>query len=172
MKKGLKGLLFLVIGVVIVLDVVLTIYLLNYNKYNVSVFGKKSLLIMTKKLENFEKDDLLIVEKAEDSEYKVGDHVFFYDTSSKESIVNYGKINKIDENEGLDNTFVMNDNFLLSYENIIGKSETVKVYSGLGGLLGLLASRWVFLIVIILPITVLFMYQLYLLILEVKKSKK
>lgn len=172
MKKISKVLLWFGIAIVVVLDITLTIYLLNYNKYNVSVFGDKSLLVMNRKIDKFEKGDLLVVKKNENSEIKVEDNVFFYDTISKETIVNFGKVNVVNEKEGADSTFMMSNNYILSDENIIGKADTVKVYSGLGAIIGFLSSRWVFLIVIIVPILVLFIYELYLLVLEVKKSKK
>lgn len=164
--------MWIFVGAILLIDIVLTIYLLNYNKYNVSVFGDKSLLIMTKKIDKFEKGDLLVVTKNDNSEVKVGDYVFFYDTFSKEAIVNYGKVYKVYSNPGSENTFEMSNNFLLSDETFIGKGETAKVHSGLGAIIGLLSSRWVFLIVIIVPILLLFMYEFYLLVLEVKKSKK
>ncbi|MDD3995534.1 MAG: hypothetical protein PHC42_02410 [Bacilli bacterium] len=172
MKKIIKIILWLFVGLMLIVDVSLTLYLLHYNEYNVSVIGDTSLLIMNDKIDKFEKGDLVLVKKNPNSDYKVGDRVFFYDNSGKEIVVNYGKINEVDENPGLDSVFVMNDNYLLGYDNVIGNSETAVVYSGVGSLIGLLASRWVFLIVIILPITILFLFQLYLLLNEIKKAKK
>lgn len=172
MKKIIKTILWLVVALMLIIDVALTLYLLHYNKYNVSVIGETSLLIMNNKIDKFEKGDLLLVKKTPNSELKVGDHIFFYDTTEKEVVVNYGKINEVNENPGLDSVFVMNEKYLLGYDNVIGKGETATVYSGIGSIIGVLASRWVFLIVIILPITVLFLFQLYLLLNEIKKAKK
>ncbi len=171
MKKILRYILWPVITIIIVIDVILTIYLLNYNQYNVAVFGNKSFLVMNKKIEGFKEGDLLIVKKNENSEFKAGDHVFFYDTISKETIVNYGKINAVNDNKDKPNSFIMSNNYLLSDENIIGKGETSKVYSGWGSILGFITSRWIFLIFIILPILVLFIYEAYLLVIEIKKAK-
>lgn len=171
MKKILKYIMWPVITIIIIIDVLLTIYLLNYNQYNVAVFGDKSFLVMNKKIEDFKKGDLLVVKKNENSEFKVGDHVFFYDTMSKETIVNYGKINAVNDNKDKPNSFIMSNNYLLSDESIIGKGETSKVYSGWGSILSFITSRWIFLIFIILPILVLFIYEAYLLVLEIKKAK-
>ena len=171
MKKILKYVMWFFIAIVITIDIGLTIYLLNYNQYNVAEFGDKSILVMTKKIDNFEKGDLLLVKKNKNDEYKVGDYVFFYDTISKESVVNYGKINAVNDNKDKPNSFIMSNNYLLSDENIIGKGETSKTYSGWGSIIGFVTSRWIFLIFIIVPILILFLYQLYLLILEIKKAK-
>jgi len=171
MKKILKYVLWIFIAIIILIDIVLTVYLLNYNQYNVAEFGDKSILIMDKKIDKFEKGDLLIVKKNENKEFKVGDNVFFYDTVSKETIVNFGKINEVNDNKEKENTFIMSNDYLLSDESIIGKADTAKVYSKWGSIIGFITSRWVFLIFVIIPILVLFLYQLYLLILEIKKAR-
>lgn len=172
MKKMKKTLFWTFIAIVLMLDVVLTVYLLSYNQYNVSTFGDKTLLVMTTKLSDYDKGDLLLITKVPNSEFKVGDQIFFYDTSSKESVVNYGKINKVNENPKATNSFIMSNDFLLSDENVIGKTEDVKVYAGVGAILGFIASKWVFLFIVIIPILILFIYELYLLIAELKKAKK
>lgn len=172
MKKIIKVILWLVVTVVVLVDVTLTLYLLNYNKFNVSVIGDKSLLVMKKNIDKFQEGDLVVVKKNKQSDYKVGDHIFFYDTAGKEVVLNYGKINEFEENPGSDPVFVMNNNYLLGYEKVVGKGESATVYSGIGGIIAILSSRWIFLLVIILPITVLFLVQLYLLIKEIKKAKK
>lgn len=167
-----KILFWTFIGIVLVLDVLLTIYLLSYNQYNVSAFGDKTLLVMTTKLSDYNKGDLLLITKVPNSEFKVGDQIFFYDTTSKESVVNYGKINKVNENPKATNSFIMSNDFLLSDENVIGKSDNVKVFAGMGAILGFISSKWVFLFIVIVPILILFLYELYLLIDELKKAKK
>lgn len=156
----------------VVVDVMMTVYLLNYNRYNVAQFGKYSFIIIDEKMDEFDKNDLLIVEKNNNSEIKSGDYIFFYDTKSKENIINYGKVNstyKVNEKE---TTFTMSNNFPLSSEYVIGKGETSKVFNELGLILGILASRWGFLFLIIFPVSILFIYQIYLFIVEVKKEKK
>lgn len=172
MKKILKILLWLVVAVIVVVDVTLTLYLLNYNKYNVSVIGDKSLLVMKNKIDKFNEGDLVVVTKEKGSEYEKGEYIFFYDTSTKEVVLNYGKINEIEKDEGYETVFTMNNNYLLGEEKLIGKGETAKIYPGVGSVIAVLSSRWVFLLVIIVPITVLFLFQLYLLIQEVKKVRK
>jgi len=171
MKKILKYVLWVFIAIVIVIDISLTVYLLNYNQYNVAEFKDKSILIIDKKIDRFEKGDLVVVKKTPNKDFKVGDNVFFYDTDPKATIVNFGKINEVNDNKELNNTFMMSNDYILSDESIIGKADTAKVYHKWGSVLGFITSRWVFLIFVIIPILVLFLYQLYLLILEIKKAK-
>lgn len=171
MKKILKYVLWVFIAIVIVIDISLTVYLLNYNQYNVAEFKDKSILIIDKKIDRFEKGDLVVVKKTPNKDFKVGDNVFFYDTDPKATIVNFGKINEVNDNKELNNTFMMSNDYILSDESIIGKADTAKIYHKWGSVLGFITSRWVFLIFVIIPILVLFLYQLYLLILEIKKAK-
>lgn len=172
MKKFKKVMFWTFIGLVLLLDIVLTIYLLNYNEYNVSVMGDKTFLVMTNKLDKYKKGDLLVVKKNPNSEYKVGDHVFFYEKNKDGSVVNYGKINELSKGQDGINSFIMSNEYILGDKSIIGKGETAVVYAGVGTVLGFLTSKWVFLIIVIVPILILFIYELYLLIVELNKAKK
>ena len=172
MKKIGKTLLWIVVGFIIIVDIALTVYLLNYNQYNVAEFGDKSVLIMNKKLADYQDGDLLLVKKTENKEIKAGDNIFYYDTTSLENLINYGRIIKVNDNPNGDNTFIMENSDILGYDTVIGADKDVKVYSGWGKIIGTLSSRWVFLFVIIVPILVLFLYQLYLLVQELKDYKK
>lgn len=172
MKKVKRIVLWSLLILLVFVDVMMTVYLLNYNRYNVAEFGKYSFLIIDEKMDEFDKNDLLIVKKNDNSDIKVGDYVFFYDTKSKENIINYGKVNstyKVNEKE---TTYTMSNNFPLSSEYVIGKGETSKVFENWGLVLSVLASRWGFLFLIIFPVSILFIYQIYLFIVEIKKEKK
>lgn len=165
-------LFWLFITLLVVVDVFVTVYLLNYNEYNVAQFGQYSILIMDDKLSDFDKGDLLIVKKNKNEDIKVGDFIFFYDTKSEDNIINYGKVNSTYKVNDKETTFTMSDNYPLSSEYVIGKSETSKVYSEIGLLLSVVASRWGFLFLIIFPIAVLFIIQIYLFIIELGKVKE
>ena len=56
--------------------------------------------------------------------------------------------------------------------NDIPFPKNTKVYSGWGGVLAALESRWVFLCFVILPILFIFLYELYEFAIEVKKNLK
>ncbi len=172
MKKIRKIFFWTFIAFVLILDILLTMYLLSYNEYNVSVLNNKTLIVMNSKIGDYKKGDLLVVTKNPNKEYKVGDQIFFYDVTSKESIINYGKINAVNVNTAGLNSFIMSDSFLLTDQYLIGKEDATVVYAGVGSIIGLLASRWVFLFLVIVPILILFIYQLYLFFNELKKAKK
>lgn len=175
MKNIGKYIMWFFVAIVIIVDVLLTVYLLNYNQFNVAEFGKKTVLIMDGrlKIEDFKKGDFVLVNKTDSKEIRTGDYIFFYDTNSKDrGVINYGKIKMVTVNTGTDNTYIMDNDYILGYDAVIGKSDDVAVYPVIGGIIGFLSSKWVFLFAIIMPILVLFLFQLYLLIQELKKAKK
>lgn len=188
MKKIGKYILWIVVTLVVLIDVLLTVYLLNYNQYNVAEFGNKTVLIMNGKLgvEDFKKGDLVVVNKTANKEIRTNDAIFFYytGTNDQKDVVYYSKVKMVNSNPNGDNTFIMpvrsksekagdqSMDYLLAQENVIGRADDVKVYPAIGAVIGLLSSKWVFLFAVILPILVLFLYQLYLLLQELKRAKK
>ena len=62
----------------------------------------------------------------------------------------------------------MNGDYPLSSEFVIGKAETSKTYHNLGSILSVLESKYGFLFLIIFPILVLFIYEIYIVIKEIK----
>ena len=171
MKKILK-----IIGIILIICYMavaffLTICLLNYNEYNVTeINGNSFVIVRDNDLEpDYQNGDLVIVNKNDNNHINSGDKIFFYNTYQNEISINLGKvINKqiINEKEV---TFYMEGNVAISSEYVLGKAETAKVYDGLGKILSVLESKLGFLFIIILPILVLFIYQIYAIILELKR---
>lgn len=161
----------IVLGVIYAgIAITLTVCLLNYNDYNITELGNKSLIIVENDelKPDFNDGDLVIVEKNNNSDIKVGDKIFFYDTYKDQISVNLGTvINKeiINENEV---TYTMNGDYPISSQYVIGKSATSIRYESLGTVLSILESRFGFLLIIIFPILILFIYEIYAVIMEVK----
>ena len=78
--KGIgKILLIIIVVLYLVLEIFLAVCLLNYNDYRITVFGNKSLLLLTEDLdEKYKKNDLVIVTKGDGSEVKEGDSIILY----------------------------------------------------------------------------------------------
>ena len=174
MKKVLKVIGIIFIVAYAALAITLTVFLLNYNKYNITeINGNSFVIIRDNELKpDFKKGDLVIVKKNKNNEIIVGDKVFFYDTYKETISVNLATVvdkETIDENE---TKFVMNGDYPISSEYVIGKAKTSKVYSNLGTILSVLESRFGFLFMIIFPILILFIYEIYIIIKELKSPKK
>ena len=175
MKGFLKFIGGILVTIYLIIVIILTVFMLNFNDYNVTVLGNKSfILMMDEKLEGYKKGDLLVVEKKPNDEINIGDMAFFYetDTVKKEVNINLGKVinkRKITDEE---TTFTMEGNVEFSSEYVIGTTNTTKAYSGIGGAISVLESRWVFLLLVVLPILFIFLYEIYAIALEVKKQLK
>ena len=161
MKKVLKIIGIILGAIYCLIAITLTVCLLNYNDYNITELGDKTLIIVRDDdLEpNYQKGDLVIVKKNPNREIVAGDKIFFYDDKEEQMTVNVTKT---------ETTFTMNGDYPLSSEYVIGKTSTSKVYHKLGSVLSTLESRFGFLFLIIFPILVLFIYEIYAVIKEIK----
>ncbi len=171
MKKVVKIFGLLIVAVYLVVAVFLTVCLLNYNKYHITELGKNSLIIVSDDdLEpNYVKNDLVVVYKNNNEDIKSGDYIFFYNAYQNQVSVNLGKVIKSTRVNEKEYTYTLDGNLEVSSQYVIGKSETSKTYSNMGLVLKVLESRLGFLLIIILPILVLFIYQIYAVILEIKR---
>lgn len=160
----------------LVIVVVVTVCLLCYNNYNVTEIGNYTLIpLVDGALEpNYKEGDLLVVKKTSNDDIEINDMFFFYDKDvDKNTItINLGRVISSKKVTADESTITMEGNVDFSSEYVIGTSDDCRVYSGLGSVLSILESRWVFLLVIILPILFIFLYEIYAIVLEVKKSLK
>lgn len=172
MKKVLKIIGFILITIYSVIAITLTVFLLNYNDYKITELGNKSLIIVKDNSlsPSYEKGDLVFVTKNESSEVNKGDKIFFYDIIDKNTVdINIGNVidkKNINKNEAV---YTMNGNYTLNQEYFIGKVATSKVYHNVGSILNILESRLGFLFIIIFPILIFFIYEIYMIIQEIKK---
>ncbi len=169
--KGIgKILLIIVVVLYLVLEIFLAICLLNYNDYRITVFGNKSLLLLTEDLdEKYKKNDLVIVTKGDGSEVKEGDSIFFYNPGQNYT-VNYAEVTSITPHANKTYTYKIGTTHNVYTEYYIGKNT--KVYKGLGGTMRLLESKWGFLLLIVLPTMIAVIYEFYAIIVEIIEFKK
>lgn len=177
MKKTLK-LIGKTIGIIIIaiysiVAIILTICLLKYNDYNITEFKDKSLIIVSddELRPDFNNGDLVVVYKNRNVDIQIGDKIFFYDTYQNQVSVNLGSV--IDKKTVTrdETTFIMDGEYALSSEYVIGAAKTSKVYPNMGKILGFLESRYGFLFIIIFPILILFIYEIYAVIKEIKSKE-
>jgi hypothetical protein len=144
--------------------------LLSFNEYNITVFGKTSFVVpQDDSLEpEFSRGDLLLIKRNDIADISEGDRIFFYETYSNDVTINIGTVDGIREVNANETTFTLVGEYDLSSQHLIGKVDTVNVYSGMGTVFEILQSRYGFLFLIILPIFVSFMYGIYALVREIK----
>ncbi len=170
MKKVLttiKKVIMTIIGVAyFMFALAMTILLLNYNDYGITQFGSKSLIIINDQIANetYEKGDLVIVNLPKLENMKVGDELFCYRIDSKGiPSLQVGKVGEVYLEE---RAISYENGETYSYEFIAGKTE--EIHEDIGAFLGVVESKWGFLFIVLVPCFLIFIYELYSLIIEIK----
>ena len=172
MKLILKSIGYIFLTIYIVIAIFLTVCLLNYNDYSVTeLMGNSFILVRDEELmPDFKKGDLVIVKKNNNDDILVGDKIFFYEAYNKKMTINLGNVVSKEKVNRHETTFVLSGDYALSSEKVIGKSSTAKVYPNLGYVLAFLESKFGFLFVIIFPILIIFIYEMFIFIKEFKSK--
>lgn len=168
--KALQVLKKIIVGIITVVfflfAISITILLLNYNKYGVTEMGDTSFILIKEELssDNYIKGDLVLVKSLKVDKINKGDEIFAYKIDSKgKAHIDLGIV---------ENTYITED--AISFENgstysmefVIGKAS--KTYTDFGTFLSIIESKWGFLFIILIPSFLIFIYQLYALIVEIK----
>ena len=125
----------------------------------------------------FCKGDLIFIKQCDTSKLKEGDIITFHPIIDHQYALNTHRIQKIDEVNGIrsyttigDNNNGVADQHVISDGDIVGKY--VGHISNLGKVMSFLSSSMGFLIVIVLPMLLFFIYQVYNLIMISIRLKK
>jgi ASC-1-like (ASCH) protein len=152
----------------IIIAIIVTLCLLNYNEYKVTEFGKNTLILITD--DSLEPDyadgDLVIATKEKLSETKVGDRIFFYNNDN----IKLGEVKQINEYEGMSTTYVLDGNFQVVEDDVIGNESSIKVFGKIGKALSIIESKWGFLFLIIFPSLLAFLNEIFQVISELKEK--
>ena len=144
----------------------MTFLLLNYNDYGVTQFGETSLVLIQEKVgvTEYEKGDLVVVESQRLEDYKVGETVFTYRVNSKGvASIEVGVIGEVYPEEKAI-AFENGDTF--AEEFIAGTPK--EVHKNVGSYLSVIESQWGFLFIVLVPCFLIFIYEIYALIVEIK----
>lgn len=149
-----------ILSIYLVIVITTTIYVLNINKYNLSVIGNYSFIPNND-------NSLTILDK--NKTVNVNDEVYYYDTYGKYITINKQKvINKEINNE--ETIYTLENKNLLSYNYLIGNSNGINIPI-LGSIIKIISSTLGYLIFIVLPILFTLIYFTYKLRMEIKNAK-
>lgn len=170
MKKVFSKIKSFIVGVLVCLFFVfalsMTILLLNYNDRGLTQFGNTTLVMINDDIasESFEKGNLVLVNSKKIYDLNVGDEIFTYRIGESGSVsIDVGKIGEIylDENAV---AFENGDIFSMTY--VMGTAN--KIYDNVGTYLSIIESKWGFLFIVLVPCLLIFIYEVYALIVEIK----
>ena len=153
-----------------IVAIILTVCLLSYNEYKVTEIGDYVFVLSTdEELEDIsKKGDLIIVKKESNKNINVGDKVFFYTKENGAVIICAADVTLKEQAYGRGYTYAVEGDYRLSDKHIIGKVDSSTKIPYLGTVLSILESRLVFLFLIVLPTFIIFLYEGYQLIIEMK----
>lgn len=168
MKKAISNILFILYAVIAIF---VTVCLLSYNDYKVSVFGSKSFVLVTDDSlsPRFKKGDLVIVDKK--SSVAIGRKAFFYDKGELQIELKLGTVEAIEKVTSTESTYTFEGSLRKSSTNVIGPADGAEVIPTVGGILAILESKWGFLFLIVMPSLLAFIYQISVVVSEIRDSK-
>lgn len=175
MKNFLKGLWGFVEVVIIIYVICITACLLSTNKFGFTQFGDTTLLTISDHMAQFlpeSKEHDLIIVKNKSGDIVVGDKIYYYATADNKYIVKTAHVKEIVSQDGTTSLYKLDDeaSSTIATTRVIGKYSTA--YHNIGGILDILESKLGFLLLVILPILLIFMYQVYALIIVVKYGEE
>ena len=170
MKKVLETIKQILIGIIgtayFIFALIMTILLLNFNDYGVTQFGSKSLVIINDDIasEKYEKGDLVIVESKKIDKIEIGEEIFTYRIDSKGiPSIQVGTVGDIYvEDEAL--SFENGETYSMEFVAGVGTES----YENIGTALSIIESQWGFLFIVLVPCFLIFIYEVYSLIVEIK----
>ena len=163
MKKILNFVKNFIIIAYILLIIFVTICLLSYNDYKVTVLGETTILpVIDEDLEpDFTSGDLLLIERNKLASIRDGDKIFFYRKRFGEVTVNYSKVVSMERVSDTETTFTVEGDYKFSSSNYIGKVDTTTVVPKIGKMFSILQSKWGFLFLGVFPSLVAFFFTLH-----------
>lgn len=113
----------------------------------------------------FDENDLIIIKKCDPSALQEGDIVTFHTIIDNQYALNTHRIVSINQVDGLNSYTTKGDNNELADQHVIADGDIVGKYVGkipyMGKVISFLSTTWGFLVVIVLPMLLFFIYQVY-----------
>ncbi|MDD3187242.1 MAG: hypothetical protein PHD02_02065 [Bacilli bacterium] len=174
MKKVFKVIKKIILGILGVIffgfAIIMTILLLGMNDYGVSQFGNTSLVIIPSDIssDNYTKGDLVVVESKKIGQLNVGDEIFTYKLDGSGAVyIQLGEIGEVHTDEDAV-TFVNGDTYSMKFVAGIATDK----YSNLGTYMSIIESKWGFLFIVLVPSFLMFVWEFYALVIEIKYGKE
>ena len=168
MKRTIGAILFVVYAII---AITVTVLLLSYNDYNCSEIGGYTVYIVKDDaLEpEYKHGSILLIKSTNDKHVQVGDSLFFYKVlnSQEFEVVNRDLVAKTQQ--GRHSIYNVSEEEYYDTSYFIGRAEDTIIIEGpWGTLLSILESKWGFLFCIVIVSLLLFLQEVFDLIIEIK----
>ena len=171
MKKVLGTILFVVYAII---AIAVTVLLLSYNDYNNSEIGDYTVYIVTDdSLEpEYKQGSILLIKGTNDRNVQVGDQVFMYKVLNSSEYEVITTTVQAKTQQGTHLVYIVDNEERYASEYFIGKTDDTIVIEGWGYVLNLLESRWGYLFCIVVVSLLLFLQEVFELVMEIKYLNK
>ena len=171
MKKVLGTILFVLYAII---AITVTVLLLSYNDYNNSEIGGYTIYIVTDdSLEpTYKQGSILLIKETNDRNVQVGDEIFMSKVlnSSEYEVISTTLQGKTQQ--GSHTVYIVDNEERYASDYFIGKVDDTIVIEGWGYILNLLESRWGYLFCIVVVSLLLFLQEVFELVMEIKYLNK
>lgn len=167
MKRAIGTILFVIYAIV---AITVTVLLLSYNEYNCSEIGGYTVYIVNDdSLEpEYKEGSILLIKGTNDKHVQIGDEIFLYKVinSQEYEFVNEKLVEKTQQGRHIVYEVENGETYDSSY--FVGKAEDTMVINGWGKILEFLESRWGYLFCVVVVSLLLFLQEVFDLIIELK----
>lgn len=169
MKKAGKVIVSVLLWVVILVAALYAFTTMaTRDNQNVSrILGYTPLVVQSDSMSpTFEKDDMIFIRKCDPADLKEGDIICFHTLIDNQYALNTHRIEKVEESMGDARSYTTRgDNNQAADQHIISDGDIVGIYVGhlpkLGKVMNFLSGSVGFLVVIVIPMLLFFIYQVY-----------
>ena len=163
MKTILKWVWNILEVIIIIYVIAMTAFILSKNKFGFTQFGDYVFstvsLFDERNNTNLNKGDLLIVKNTND--INKGDLIYYYAVYNEKYIIKSDIVSNV-KSDDFSSLYTIKDDdgiYTISSSKVLGKYATT--YNKLGTILDVLESKLGFLFLVLLPIMIIFIYQVY-----------
>lgn len=167
MKKAIGTILFVIYAII---SITVTVLLLSYNEYNCSEIGGYTVFVVKDdSLEpEYKEGSILLIKGTSDKHIQIGDEIFLYKVinSQEYEFVNRKLVEKTQQGRHIVYQVENGETYDSTY--FVGRAEDTIVINGWGRLLAFLESRWGYLFCVVVVSLLLFLQEVFDLIIELK----
>ena len=162
MKKFFRFLWSVIEFIIIIYVILMTSVLLSKNKYGYTQYGNYTIatvnIVSERGIDGAKAGDLLLVKNT--NNIKEGDVIFYYVVYNESYVVQNAPVVRVESDDYSSLYTIDHDGELnVASARVLGKEH--KIYHRLGSVLDVLESKLGFLFLVLLPILVIFIYQIY-----------
>lgn len=167
MKRTLGAILFVIYAII---AITVTVLLLSFNEYNCSEIGGYTVYIASDdSLEpEYDEGSILLIKETSDKHVKEGDQLFFYQVINSQEYEFVSRTLEGKTQQGNHILYQVDNGEIYDSSYFVGKTDDTIVIKGWGWLLSLLESKWGYLFCIVIVSLLLFLQEVFDLIIELK----